>query len=195
MAHPTRCSAWFAFTSSKTSPVLSRSPVRTRPRPSVLGRSLSSTALLKTSHDPVRVHHRQVLASVRGQRKGCQLHAWSSTVPECRSFLRARTRRNGSATGPTTRIIGNRVPARGHRWIVYAFKRGAFLAPDLTHPRPAPQRIDTLLCEVCCTPSLVLCAGGGVTLPHATGRTTRNVLMDRGPVASLNPRDGSVLAA
>ena len=35
---------------------------------------------------------RQALASVRGQRNGCQLHAWSKTIPECQSQARARTR-------------------------------------------------------------------------------------------------------
>ena len=35
---------------------------------------------------------RQALASVRGQRGGCQLHAWSKTIPECQSQARARTR-------------------------------------------------------------------------------------------------------
>ena len=52
-------------------------------------------------------------------RSGCQLHAWSKTIPECQSQSRARTRWYGSATRPTTCIIGNRVPARGHRWIAH----------------------------------------------------------------------------
>ena len=40
---------------------------------------------------------RRVLASVRGQRIGCQLHAQSKSVPECLSPQRARTRHIGSA--------------------------------------------------------------------------------------------------
>ena len=49
--------------------------------------------------------------------------------------------------------------------------------------------LDIVLCEVCNTPSLV-CAAPGVMLPHATGRTTRNVLMDRRPVVSLKTPRG-----
>ena len=40
---------------------------------------------------------RRVLASVRGQRIGCQRHAQSKSVPECLSPQRARTRHVGSA--------------------------------------------------------------------------------------------------
>ncbi len=40
---------------------------------------------------------RRVLASVRGQRIGCQHHAQSKSVPECLSPQRARTRQAGSA--------------------------------------------------------------------------------------------------
>ncbi len=40
---------------------------------------------------------RRVLASVRGQRIGCQRHAQSKSVPECLSPSRARTRHVGSA--------------------------------------------------------------------------------------------------
>ena len=40
---------------------------------------------------------RRVLASVRGQRIGCQRHAQSKSVPECLSPKRARTRQVGSA--------------------------------------------------------------------------------------------------
>ena len=39
----------------------------------------------------------RVLASVRGQRIGCQRHAQSKSVPECLSPQRARTRQVGSA--------------------------------------------------------------------------------------------------
>ena len=76
----------------------------------------NASLVLRRNHDPGCVR-RQALASVRGQRGGCQLHAWSKTIPECQSQSRARTRWYGSATRPTTCIIGNRVPARGHRWI------------------------------------------------------------------------------
>ena len=78
----------------------------------------NASLVLRRNHDPGCVR-RQALASVRGQRGGCQLHAWSKTIPECQSQSRARTRWYGSATRPTTCIIGNRVPARGHRWIAH----------------------------------------------------------------------------
>ena len=48
----------------------------------------NASLVLRRNHDPGCVR-RQALASVRGQRGGCQLHAWSKTIPECQSQSRA----------------------------------------------------------------------------------------------------------
>ncbi len=76
----------------------------------------------RRNSDPGCVH-RQALASVRGQYSGCQRHAWPTRFPS--ADLTGALERHGAAwqTGDTTCVIGNRVPARGHRWLA-TFRRG-----------------------------------------------------------------------
>ncbi len=87
----------------------------------------SPGAAQRRNYDPGCVR-RQALASVRGRRSGRQRHAWSKTIPECRSDLIYVLDRNRAVrrTGFKTRIFGNRVPARGHRWIA-TFRRDSDL--------------------------------------------------------------------
>ncbi len=74
---------------------------------------------------------RQALASVRGRRGGRQLHAWSKTIPKCRSVLRARTPQDGSANEKHCVHHREPRPGKGHRWIA-TFRRGSFLLSLLT---------------------------------------------------------------
>ena len=77
---------------------------------------------------------RRVLASVRGQRIGCQRHAQSKSVPECLSPQRARTRHVGSAN--EWAHVHHRGPRPGEGTLVGLHQHG--LEAGVGHPLVQP---------------------------------------------------------